>query len=100
MNVIELGLQQAKVSPFPSISEILTESGIDLTGVTRPGRRSASGPAAGRPDAPVTRGRAGAPDGQAAAETFGDRAGGRARPAGHPYEPGWGAAGRRDSRYP
>ncbi|MHB1433485.1 MAG: glutaredoxin family protein, partial [Streptosporangiaceae bacterium] len=35
MNVIELGLQQAKVSPFPTISEILTESGIDLTGVTR-----------------------------------------------------------------
>ncbi len=35
MNVIELGLQRAKVSPFPTISEILTESGIDLTGVTR-----------------------------------------------------------------
>lgn len=37
-NVIELGLQQAKVSPLPSISaisDILSESGIDLTGVTR-----------------------------------------------------------------
>jgi len=40
-NVIELGLQQAKVSPFPSfsaISDILTESGIDLTGVTKSSR--------------------------------------------------------------
>ncbi|HET7012894.1 MAG TPA: antibiotic biosynthesis monooxygenase [Streptosporangiaceae bacterium] len=38
-NVIELGLQQAKVSPLPSISaisDLLSESGIDLTGVTRP----------------------------------------------------------------
>lgn len=37
-NVIELGLQQAKVSPLPSISaisDILSESGIDLTGITR-----------------------------------------------------------------
>jgi quinol monooxygenase YgiN len=36
-NVIELGLQQAKVSPLPSISaisDILSESGIDLTGIT------------------------------------------------------------------
>ena len=43
-NVIELDLRQAKVSPFPSysaISDILSESGIDLTGVTgpRPGQR-------------------------------------------------------------
>jgi quinol monooxygenase YgiN len=40
-NVIELGLQQAKVSPFPSftaISDMLSESGIDLTGVTRSSR--------------------------------------------------------------
>jgi quinol monooxygenase YgiN len=40
-NVIELGLQQAKVSPLPSISafsDILSESGIDLTGVTRSSR--------------------------------------------------------------
>lgn len=37
-NVIELGLQQAKVSPLPSISalsDMLSESGIDLTGITR-----------------------------------------------------------------
>jgi quinol monooxygenase YgiN len=45
-NAIELGLQQAKVSPLPSysaISDILSESGIDLTGVTRsaPGAASA-----------------------------------------------------------
>jgi quinol monooxygenase YgiN len=40
-NVIELGLQQAKVSPLPSfsaISDILSESGIDLTGVTASSR--------------------------------------------------------------
>jgi quinol monooxygenase YgiN len=43
-NVIELGLRQAKVSPLPSfsaISDLLSESGIDLTGITR-----SSGPAA------------------------------------------------------
>ncbi|MGN6791838.1 MAG: putative quinol monooxygenase [Streptosporangiaceae bacterium] len=43
-NAIELGLQQAKVSPLPSysaISDILSESGIDLTGVTKSSRRSA-----------------------------------------------------------
>jgi quinol monooxygenase YgiN len=37
-NVIELGLQQAKVSPLPSIaaiSDIINESGVDLTGVTK-----------------------------------------------------------------
>ncbi|HVB45371.1 MAG TPA: antibiotic biosynthesis monooxygenase [Streptosporangiaceae bacterium] len=46
-NVIELGLQQAKVSPLPSysaISDILSESGIDLTGVTRSPRPSAPPP--------------------------------------------------------
>jgi quinol monooxygenase YgiN len=40
-NAIELGLQQAKVSPLPSysaISDILSESGIDLTGVTKSSR--------------------------------------------------------------
>ncbi len=42
-NVIELGLQQAKVSPLPSmsaISDLLSESGIDLTGVTRSAPRT------------------------------------------------------------
>ncbi|HXP21148.1 MAG TPA: antibiotic biosynthesis monooxygenase [Streptosporangiaceae bacterium] len=43
-NVIELGLQQAKVSPLPSISDILSESGIDLTGVTRSPRGVAPPP--------------------------------------------------------
>ncbi len=52
-NAIELGLQQAKVSPLPSysaISDILSESGIDLTGVTKSSRGggSASRDAAGR----------------------------------------------------
>jgi quinol monooxygenase YgiN len=44
-NAIELGLQQAKISPLPSyaaISDILSESGIDLTGVTRSSRRVAA----------------------------------------------------------
>ena len=43
-NAIELGLQQAKISPLPTysaISDILSESGIDLTGVTRSSRRPA-----------------------------------------------------------
>ena len=52
-NAIELGLQQAKVSPLPSysaISDLLSESGIDLTGVTRSprgqrGHRRAAGTA-------------------------------------------------------
>jgi quinol monooxygenase YgiN len=71
MNVIELGLQQAKVTPFPTISEILTESGIDLTGVTRSRRRS-------RP-----------PARQSGPESS-DRAAGRDRgsPAGQPRAPG------------
>src|SRR5215813_13800375 len=44
-NAIELGLQQAKIAPIPSysaISDILSESGIDLTGVTQASRRSAA----------------------------------------------------------
>jgi quinol monooxygenase YgiN len=43
-NAIELGLQQAKVSPLASydaISDMLSESGIDLTGVTRSARGAA-----------------------------------------------------------
>lgn len=45
-NAIELGLQQAKVTPLPSysaISDLLSESGIDLTGVTRSSRGAAPG---------------------------------------------------------
>ena len=48
-NVIELGLQQAKVSPLPSISDLLSDTGYDLlndTGFGQPGfgPRSAAGP--------------------------------------------------------
>jgi quinol monooxygenase YgiN len=50
-NVIEVGLQQAKVSPFPSITDILSESGVDLTGVTRP-RPGALPPGGGYPPGP------------------------------------------------
>jgi quinol monooxygenase YgiN len=45
-NAIELGLQQAKISPLPSysaISDILSESGIDLTGVTKSSRAGGQG---------------------------------------------------------
>ena len=48
-NVIELGLQQAKVSPLPSISDLLSDTGYDLlndSGFGQPGfgPRSAAGP--------------------------------------------------------
>ena len=39
-NIIELGLQQAKVSPLPSVSDLLTDTGYDLlsdTGFGQPG---------------------------------------------------------------
>ena len=35
-NVIELGLQQAKVSPFPSIADLFGEPGYDTSGFERP----------------------------------------------------------------
>jgi len=35
-NVIELGLQQAKVSPFPSVADLFTEPGYDTAGFERP----------------------------------------------------------------
>ena len=35
-NVIELGLQQAKVSPFPSVAELLGEPAFDTSGFERP----------------------------------------------------------------
>jgi hypothetical protein len=63
-NEIELGLQQAKVSPLPSISDILTESGIDLTGVTRSPSGAASSPSGSFPAGPPRDGYpAGAPGG-------------------------------------
>jgi quinol monooxygenase YgiN len=50
-NVIELGLQQAKVSPFPSIADLFGEPGYDTSGFERPdftreyGSSSGGGPA-------------------------------------------------------
>ena len=35
-NVIELGLQQAKVTPFPSVAELFGEPGYDTSGFERP----------------------------------------------------------------
>ena len=55
-NMIELGLQQAKVSPLPSISaisDLLSESGVDLTGVTRSPSSGAVVPAHDYQRAPV-----------------------------------------------
>jgi quinol monooxygenase YgiN len=49
-NVIELGLQQAKVSPFPSIADILDQTGAGAMEPIRPGPvRSPGPPAAGPP---------------------------------------------------
>jgi len=58
-NAIELGLQQAKVSPLASydaISDMLSESGIDLTGVTR-SARGAGGSGGDRYGSPGSHGR-------------------------------------------
>jgi quinol monooxygenase YgiN len=54
-NVIELGLQQAKVSPFPSVTELFPEPGYDTSGFERPDYmrdygREAAGPAGGSRD--------------------------------------------------
>src|SRR5215469_5309329 len=35
-NVVELGLQQAKVTPFPSVTELFPEPGYDTSGFERP----------------------------------------------------------------
>jgi hypothetical protein len=45
-NIIELGLQQAKVSPLPSVSDLLADTGFDLladTGFGQPGYGPRSG---------------------------------------------------------
>jgi quinol monooxygenase YgiN len=42
-NVIELGLQQAKVSPFPSIEDLFGEPGVDTSGFERPDYLSSYG---------------------------------------------------------
>jgi quinol monooxygenase YgiN len=55
-NVIELGLQQAKVSPFPSVADLFGEPGYDTSGFERPdflrdyGRTSGQHDAAGGRD--------------------------------------------------
>jgi quinol monooxygenase YgiN len=41
-NVIELGLQQTKTSPFPSITELFGEPGRDTSGFERPEYRGAA----------------------------------------------------------
>jgi quinol monooxygenase YgiN len=53
-NVIELGLQQAKVSPFPSIADLFGEPGYDTSGFERPDYRGTDygRPPAGPGDAP------------------------------------------------
>jgi quinol monooxygenase YgiN len=56
-NVIELGLQHAKVSPFPSIADLFGEPGYDTSGFERPDftqeyGSTVGGPAAGNGSAP------------------------------------------------
>jgi len=50
-NIIELGLQHAKVSPFPSITDLFGEPGYDTSGFERPGFTREYGSTAGRPAA-------------------------------------------------
>jgi hypothetical protein len=98
-NVIELGLQQAKVSPLPSVSDLLSDTGFDLlndTGFGQPGYgpRAPASPsgsaAAGRtvPGGPVPRGTA-----------PGSTAAGGGLPGGGTAG-GWGAGGGPGSRRP
>jgi quinol monooxygenase YgiN len=51
-NVIELGLQQAKVSPFPSIADLFGEPGSDTSGFERPDYTREYGSSAGQNGAP------------------------------------------------
>lgn len=51
-NVIELGLQQAKVSPFPSIADLFGEPGYDTSGFERPDYTREYGSSAGHRGAP------------------------------------------------
>jgi quinol monooxygenase YgiN len=48
-NVIELGLQHAKVSPFPSIADLFGEPGYDTSGFERPDFTREYGSTVGRP---------------------------------------------------
>jgi quinol monooxygenase YgiN len=50
-NVIELGLQHAKVSPFPSIADLFGEPGYDTSGFERPDFTREFGSTVGRPAA-------------------------------------------------
>jgi quinol monooxygenase YgiN len=53
-NVVELGLQQAKVSPFPSVAELYPEPGYDTSGFERPDYLRDYGRKPARPgDAPL-----------------------------------------------
>lgn len=50
-NVVELGLQQAKVSPFPSVSQLFPEPGYDTSGFERPDYLRDYGRKPAQPDA-------------------------------------------------
>jgi quinol monooxygenase YgiN len=68
-NVIELGLQQAKISPLPSISALLSDTGFDLlrdTGNGRPGfaPRDANGAGSRAADHDIPGGIPGGPGGR------------------------------------
>jgi quinol monooxygenase YgiN len=108
-NVIELGLQQAKVSPLPSVSDLLSDTGFDLlkdTGFGQPGYgpRPPAGPSGSSagggpaPGGPVRGGtvRGGTVPGGTGAG--GPGAGGGLPGGGAPG--GWGASGGPGSRRP
>lgn len=79
-NVIELGLQQAKVSPLPSITELLSDTGYDLlkdTGFGQPGYGPRPGGGAGGAPRPGSGAAGAAPGGTG-------RAGGAGSPVGKP----------------
>ena len=50
-NIIELGLQQAKVSPFPSVADLFGEPGYDTSGFERPDFLRDYGRTSGQADA-------------------------------------------------
>jgi quinol monooxygenase YgiN len=84
-NIIELGLQQAKVSPLPSVSDLLADTGFDLladTGFGQPGYgpRSAAGPPGGTTLGGTAPGGRGAADGGTMGGWAGGGPGSRRRP--------------------
>src|SRR5260370_11258009 len=97
-NIIELGLQQAKVSPLPSVSDLLSDTGFDLlsdTGFGQPGYgpRSPASPLGSTAAGPPPPGRA-LPRRPAPGRAAPSRPGGGGGGAGRGNARGWGGGGR------